>query len=283
MAAMSLHSSLPSGQHVPPTERNGYIPRGYPKLSVAMATFGDMAIFRTFRELNMLNLLSLQAELTELHIQFQDICHEDDTSSDPSDQVYSSYFHSLRGSRNTPNNEQLEMLLRIRQKLREDIAGLSTLREPNKNDLRTLHNWLASSEGGNYFLKGSEVFMWDDEKDLAKVFNPPGERLDDPFSKWLTSNVLQWYHALWGHRRKTVNLESGMSQYHDLSLIRISTVVATTASSILPLLAVLVLWYVKDTVHRILVMIGFTTLFAASLAIFTSARRIEIFAATASG
>ncbi|THC88902.1 hypothetical protein EYZ11_011646 [Aspergillus tanneri] len=91
-----------------------------------MATFGDMAIFRTFRELNMLNLLSLQAELTELHIQFQDICHEDDTSSDPSDQVYSSYFHSLRGSRNTPNNEQLEMLLRIRQKLREDNEAITS-------------------------------------------------------------------------------------------------------------------------------------------------------------
>jgi hypothetical protein len=75
--------------------------------------------------------------------------------------------------------------------------------------------------------------------------------------------------------------ECGIPQYREASLTRISSVVATTASSILPLLAVLVLWYVKNTLHRILVMIGFTAMFTASLAIFTSARRIEIFAATA--
>lgn len=49
----------------------------------------------------------------------------------------------------------------------------------------------------------------------------------------------------------------------------------------MPLVAIIVLYFVKDTIKRLGVAIVFTSLFAAALTLSTSARRIEIFASTA--
>ena len=75
--------------------------------------------------------------------------------------------------------------------------------------------------------------------------------------------------------------EAGAFAYSSKWLNGFGTFIATILSSMLPLLAVLVLYFVKETLQRIYVMLAFTLTFASSLAIFTSARRIEIFASTA--
>lgn len=81
---------------------------------------------------------------------------------------------------------------------------------------------------------------------------------------------------------KVIDVESGLMEYSDDSMNRISKIIVTVLSSILPVLTTVVLWVVHSTIHRIGIMIVFTSLFAAALAAFTSARRIEIFVATAS-
>jgi hypothetical protein len=69
--------------------------------------------------------------------------------------------------------------------------------------------------------------------------------------------------------------------YADARLNRVNKFLVTIIASILPIVAIIVLYAVKGTWRRIYVTIGFTTLFAISLAIFSSARRLEIFASTA--
>lgn len=97
-----------------------YKPQGYHKLAVLMGTLCDeAAIFRRFGALNMVNLLSLQAELVALQVDFQDICHEDDHSNDPTDRLFSSCFRTLRNSNGAVNDEQWQKLLVIRRKLSE--------------------------------------------------------------------------------------------------------------------------------------------------------------------
>ena len=51
-------------------------PRGYPRLAALMGSYQETAIFRRFGKLNMLNLLSLQAELTDLEVQLENIVQE---------------------------------------------------------------------------------------------------------------------------------------------------------------------------------------------------------------
>jgi hypothetical protein len=81
-----------------------------------MGHYPEAAIFRRFSSLNILNLLSLQAELVDLQVQFRDLCAEDDESNDSSENQYSTYFRRLRGSE---DSLQYEKLLEIRKKLNE--------------------------------------------------------------------------------------------------------------------------------------------------------------------
>jgi hypothetical protein len=79
-----------------------------------MGHYPETAIFRRFGSLNMLNLLSLQAELVDLQVQFRDIWIEDETSPDDSEKQFSTYFRVLRKSE---DSHQFAMVLDIRKKL----------------------------------------------------------------------------------------------------------------------------------------------------------------------
>ncbi|TVY80581.1 hypothetical protein LSUE1_G007655 [Lachnellula suecica] len=282
-------------------------PEGYHKLAALMGSLSESAIFRRFGTLNMVNLLSLQAELVQLQVEFQDICHEDDHSEDPSDKLFSSCFRDLRNSAGGVNDEQWRKLLDIRKKLSEynatllQLDNVFKLSSPRDQDLQFFMGWFKGEKEGNCFLKSSEAFTWNDTADLVTLHKLQGEQ--DIFSRWLSSTLVTFYHKIWGRRRhvrsldlpfkltqlieqqtfgKVVDLESGLTDYDTSSMDRFSKVVVTTMSSILPLVTTLALWAVHGTLRRIGVMIVFTSLFAAALATFTSARRIEIFAATAS-
>lgn len=72
-----------------------------------------------------------------------------------------------------------------------------------------------------------------------------------------------------------------MVSYNESKLIRAGTIIATVLSSLLLVLSVLILYVVKNTYSHVGIAAGFTTLFAFFLATFSSARMVEIFAATA--
>lgn len=90
--------------------------KGYHRLADLMCHYPETAIFRRFGALNMLNLLSLQAELIDLQVQFRDIWVEDDASVDLDEKDYSTYFRKLVKSE---TSLQYEMLLEARKKLQE--------------------------------------------------------------------------------------------------------------------------------------------------------------------
>ena len=100
--------------------------RGYPKLATLMGHHPETAIFRRFNHLNMLNLLSLQAELTDLELQLQHVRQEDETSGDPLRMLHSIDFWELRQSRKAGDDLQWHVLLDIRQKLQEYSTSLQT-------------------------------------------------------------------------------------------------------------------------------------------------------------
>lgn len=91
-------------------------PRGYHRLADLMGHYPEAAIFRRFGSLNMLNLLSLQAELIDLQVQFRDIWAEDEGSPDDCEKQFSTYFRTLRKSE---DSLQFTMLLSIREKIKE--------------------------------------------------------------------------------------------------------------------------------------------------------------------
>lgn len=78
----------------------------------------DVAIFRRFNEFNMLNLLSLQAEIAALRAEFWSQVQTDDLSGPPFETM-SLDFEKQRGATDADNTEQYKILLSIRSKMRE--------------------------------------------------------------------------------------------------------------------------------------------------------------------
>lgn len=81
-------------------------------------------------------------------------------------------------------------------------------------------------------------------------------------------------------RHRTIDQYSGVMHYSDDALLRFNTVVVSVLSSILPVLAIVVLYSINTMIKRIGVVVAFTVAFAFALATFTDARRLEIFAST---
>jgi len=85
------------------------------------------AIFRRFGDLNMLNLMSLQAELMDLSDDFREICKEDDEEIAPlAARKYAYSFRDLRDSATKQGTgteqvhfHQWQRLQELRQKLKE--------------------------------------------------------------------------------------------------------------------------------------------------------------------
>lgn len=86
---------------------------GYPKLARMMNLSSDTAIFRRFGELNMLNLLRLQAELHDMEHELQEIRHEDAESNDQVRMDYVKDFRLMRDSADTHDSLQYDLLVRI--------------------------------------------------------------------------------------------------------------------------------------------------------------------------
>ena len=172
------------------------------------------------------------------------------------------------------------------------MSQLSTLKAPEQHELDVLRLWLGRlHEGVSNRPEGDEALIWESqnrngentEQDLVSVRTPRDGH--GKIMKWVTRPVVSLFDRLWGRKRQKglmVDEETGLVEYRDESLQkRVSMIIAATVSSALPAVAVLGLYFEKDLLKRIGIMIGMTTAFALLLAIFSSAKNVEIFATTA--
>lgn len=156
-------------------------------------------------------------------------------------------------------------------------------------DLLTLQGWLGDAKGGKNFQQGAEVRIWQDEDDptfskSSFVTLAPESGESDIFTNFLARFLAGTFHRFLGnkiHIGKIIDEESGLTSYNDSKINLASTVFTTIVSSILPVITILILYEIHSPYGRIGAAIGFTGIFATLLAFFSSARRVEIFVATA--
>ena len=137
---------------------------------------------------------------------------------------------------------------------------------------------------GNFFLRGREAGIWNNRAPREMVTLAQRQMEQDPFSTWLSTRLVDIYDKVWGNRRKkpiTVDPDSGIVEYEDTRLTAISNAVGVMFASLVPTISVLVLYFIKNMLVRIGLLVVFTAVFAAALAVFTKARKIEIFSAIA--
>ncbi len=93
--------------------------RNYHRLASLMVNDQDLAIFRRFDKLNMISLLSMQAEILHLEGEYLRQCEDDNSAGDGRRQNYSIDFHSLRKSKDSvgTEGEQYRLLNNLQTKL----------------------------------------------------------------------------------------------------------------------------------------------------------------------
>ena len=125
---------------------------------------------------------------------------------------------------------------------------------------------------------------WDitHDRDLLTFYTPPPDQ--GIFASWLASYPITLYHRFWGRRHNSgriIDPESGLVEYIKSRLHKIAKLISTKIASTMPMIAILGLYFENGLLRRIYIAIGITAAFAGVLSVFSSARRLEIFAPTA--
>jgi hypothetical protein len=106
----------------------------------------------------------------------------------------------------------------------------------------------------------------------------------DAFSHIIIYRMASLFHRILGRRLQAgriIDEEAQLRSYSDSKLDKASNVIAVIVASTMPVLTIFVLNSVQSTTARIGWTVLFTALFAGFLALFSSAERAGLFAATA--
>ncbi|KAI8402674.1 hypothetical protein FOFC_17990 [Fusarium oxysporum] len=228
------------------------------------------AIFRRFDDINLAVLLALQAEIVDLQYQLQ-----------------------IQSQKDNSSQGQRDLLIKLQPKLTEynnlilQLSELSQLQIPRTSQLETLQDWLTDPKGGANFLTKTgtpELYTWKPKDPSQYVSLHKTAEDSDPFTNFVKEVLTFIFHRLCGERlnaARVVDVESGLASYSDSSLVRASNLFTVIVSSALPVLTIFALNSLETTAQRIGLTVVFTVLFVVILELFTNAKRVEIFAATA--
>lgn len=178
---------------------------------------------------------------------------------------------------------------------RWSVSQVSKSEKPQHSYLKRLREWLNDRKGG---LKAGvfehpEIWVWE-EKDHRDeplhhdfVTLAPLRVERDYFTRGIIYPLVSIFHHIWDHKqldkRNVLDLESRLVEYDEERIDRIGMVISTILASMFPIIAVLGLFFVKNPLNRIYIMIRITGGFAGLLALLSNGKgkRIEIFATKA--
>ncbi|KAF2195047.1 hypothetical protein K469DRAFT_543962 [Zopfia rhizophila CBS 207.26] len=265
---------------------------GYARLASLMGLHPEIAILRRFGALNAQNLLYLQAELTHLEHRLQKCVEEDADSGHPDRTIYDRDWQTLSESGAAPdgNPEQWNTILLIRKRLEEYNQALlfqtfiAKCDAPNPQDLKFLRLWMKTPRMGNVYLLGPDSDVYEKPQLATDLIALKCRENQSLASRVLGDFAVHWWHRAFGWRFRKPDSSSSHANtvyYSQETILRLSTLVGTVFASVLPVVAIVVLYYVTSMIHRLAIIGVFTGLFSAALGILTTGRVVEIFSATA--
>jgi len=272
-------------------------PPGYPKVAEFMGKHPEMAMVRRFRGLNARNLLYLQAELVEIERKLLE-CerHDADDKTDPRKPKYAgSWARLVLYKTDDSANQQYKLILEMREKLKEynDVliqqTTLAQISKPSEYDSKVLQQWFVRRDLGNMPIFDDSASTWanpldDDPESPAGVsnhledmiaINEPSDDLDS-VTNWVMRTVLPNYHE-----KVARHFRDGETTYRETTWYRVTSILATTLSTLLPILSIVVLYIVHNMPARLGIIAAFTASFSFILNFITKASRVDNFAATA--
>jgi len=245
-------------------------------LANLMGQHGSMALYKQFADLSAHSLLMQQVELLDLQREL------DNQQGLGLDEKATASMHSQ-----PPNDGHWQLVLTIRQRLKEyheavlRQAAIKNLPKPNEYDTKVLRDWLGREKGGNNFLSGVEDLPWleSETSDLVAV----SSRDFDSITRWTAETLVPWLYRSKILKRAPISgqEELGLVEWNEATYLRTARGVSVVVSSLIPSLAIVILYFIHNLIARILTAMGLSFVFSIALALSTPARPAEIFAASA--
>ncbi|KAF2094721.1 hypothetical protein NA57DRAFT_45802 [Rhizodiscina lignyota] len=263
--------------------------KGYTKIAALMSQYPESAIVKRFSDLNIQNILYLQAELVGLQQDLRRCEAENETSRDVEKEQLLLDWYTLSSTRDgEEDNEQWQLALRIREKLKEydeavvRYSQMLSLQEPGEYELRNLQEWFRRPTMGAVYLTGRDRDVWKDGVDLVALKS--AER-HYPFVSWL-NGLTPTFHRIFGKYYKhpdptTADFAPNTVYYTDSKISSFAALIGAVIASLLPVLAIVVLYFVTEMGKRLGLVAAFTAVFSICLWFLTEGRLIEVFSATA--
>lgn len=168
------------------------------------------------------------------------------------------FTHSL-------NNDDAEKALLRRNRI-------SSFGKPDHNSFIAFSSWFRT----RIPLRDTGFHLLDDEDDLCCI--------DATEAPDRLTGIIQRYLGYYVRQHKPVPQSWGeghLYYYHAERIAWIVAILSVLISTILLIVAIVVLYFVKPTGARLGIVAAFTVTFAASVGLLTNARRAEIFGSTA--
>ncbi|KAI4950702.1 hypothetical protein J4E91_004587 [Alternaria rosae] len=264
---------------------------GYPKLSAQMEILPELAVFRRFGALNAQNLLYMQAELTYLENKLRERQLADHIDPSGKRAAFALNWFWLRESENAGTGEQLELVMRIRETLKEyndalaQQAKILKYPRPSTWDLHHIQNYLQSAEMGENALNGADAEIWGSAYN-RKSYKPDLVTLcprakKDAFSAWAAESTITNLFRCGCARIMKPSRVHGVVGYEDSTIYRITYWITSILASLIPIASIAVLYRVQSMTARLGIIAGFNVLVSICLMGLANAKRAEMFAITA--
>lgn len=147
------------------------------------------------------------------------------------------------------------------------------LDKPNQYNLSFLRGWLTDRAKGNWPILGRDRDTWHTcENDLVALRE---EAAHGRLSDTLNYKIIPFIYGCFGSD------QTGEKEINDRKLAVVIEVIGSLVASLMPLAAILALYFIKNQLTKVFATIGFTAGFCLVILFMTEGtRQIEVFAAT---
>ncbi|RDL30750.1 uncharacterized protein BP5553_10095 [Venustampulla echinocandica] len=261
---------------------------GYSDLAAFKASDTQFSVWRRFDRLGAQNLLYYEAEVQHLEFELEKLDEDDKNiirTGSESEKIGTDararcwevlVIQVDRGDEKAI--ERLDLIMRLRVAMKEYEKALlrrnriSSFGKPDHNSFLAFSKWFRTRVP----LRDTGFHLLDDEDDLCCA--DAGEAPDR------LSSLIQRHLGYYVRQNKQIPQSWGEGQLYYYPTERIAWIVAILSvliSTILLIVAIVVLYFVKPMGTRLGIVAAFTVMFTAFIGLLTNARRAEIFGSTA--
>ncbi|KAK5126363.1 hypothetical protein LTR85_010599 [Meristemomyces frigidus] len=259
---------------------------GFAKIAAFMSMDREGGMYRRFRELSAKSLLYMQSELASLEADLLRMDRNEMKSEDvrermDNEQVAMSWDMLNNSQHNERHKRRMELIIRLRNLIKAYHKALcldqqvAVLPSPTSSYLKTFHTF-AGNPGG-IAIQGTPLDKIPQDEYLVTYKASEVDRLTEVIENAIIDSGISFFEE----KRRVPASWNGMYFYQDRIIERIVAVIAVLLAAVLLVGGIATLDYVEGKGARLGVLAAFTVAFAAFVGLLTTARRAELFAATA--